>query len=306
MPVDADGNRADVIVDPNGTINRANPGRLYEQYISCSARDTHKRICSMLGCTPNMKQIAALNIINKLSPDVVKETYALIYRFYSIVSPRMAAWFDNGQVEATPEEYLSEIVEKGIALYIPTDNPPDSPNIVIQLEKEFKPTYGPVTYIGNSGNKVTTLKPVRIGKMYLLLLEKTGEDWSAVSSGKVQHFGVLSQLTKGDKYSKPARNQAVRGAGEAEVRIFVSYIGPQFVAEMMDRNNNPKTHKTIVEKILRSDNPSNIDNLIDRKITPYGGSKPIQLLKHILSSGGAKFVFKEYKSMTTNMVERTK
>ena len=304
MPVDADGNRADIIMDPNGTINRANPGRLYEQYYNASARDTHKRLCAMLGIKPFTKQTPAYNVINKLPKEAVQAAFSYLYNFYKIVSPQMSGWFDDGKIEATNEEYLSEIVELGITLYIPTDNQVMSEDAVMQLEQYYRPTYGPVSYIGNSGNRVTTVNNVRIGSMYFILLEKIGDDWSSVSSGKLQHFGVLSQLTRGDKYSKPARHQAVRGAGEAEVRIFVSYIGPTFVAELMDRNNNPKTHKLMVEKLLQTNTPGNVTNLVDRRVIPFGGSKPLQLLKHLLQTGGAQFKYMPYKSITTNMVEK--
>lgn len=305
MPVDADGNRADVIMDPNSVINRANPGQFFEQYFNASARDTHKRLCAQLGVAPFMREMDAYNHIAKLPKEQVMQSFLYLKRFYQITTPVMASWFDEGKIEATNEEYLAEIVNKGISLYIPTDNQIVTQEAVLELEREYKPTYGPVTYVGENGNVVTTKKPVRIGSVYLILLEKIGDDWSAVSSGKLQHFGVLSPLTRGDKYAKPSRNQAVRGAGEAEVRIFVSYIGPTFVAELMDRNNNPRTHKSMVEKILKAEKPGHIENLVDRNAIPFGGSKPLNVLKHLVSVSGMRFQYKPYKSPTTDVVEKT-
>ena len=303
MPVDAEGNRADIIMEPNGIISRSNPGQLYEQFYNATARDTHKRLCAMIGVKPFTKKIPAYNEIVKLGEARINEIFQYLYRFYSIISPVQASWFDNNQIEATIPEYLAEIVEIGIGIYLPTDNQPMSEDIVEQLGREYPSCYGPISYVGNSGRRVTTKYPARIGSVYMLLLEKTGDDWSAVSSGKLQHFGVLSQLTRGDKYSKPARNQAVRVLGEAEGRIMVSYIGPRFMAEMMDRNNNPKTHKMMVEKILRAEKPSNIDSLVNRKEHPFGGSKPLQLLKHILQCGGIKFTYRPYVSKSKNRGE---
>ena len=300
MPVDSDGNRADIIIDPNSIISRANPAQLYEQYYNASARDTHKRLCAMLGVKPNLKQILAYNAIMKLPEHVVSEAFNYLYEFYKIITPIQASWFDEGKIEANNVEYLAEIVEIGIGLFIPTDNQPMSEEIIMQLEEKYRPVYGPVTYVGNSGRTVKTKNNIRIGSVYMMLLDKVGDDSSAVSSGKLQHFGVLSQVTRGDKYSKPARNQAVRVIGEAEGRIVVSYIGPWFMAELMDRNNNPKTHKSMVEKILRSTTPSNIDNLVDRKEIPFGGSKPLQLLKHLLQCSGIKYIYKRYVSKTIN------
>jgi hypothetical protein len=72
-------------------------------------------------------------------------------------------------------------------------------------------------------------------------------------------------------------------------------VGPLFVAELMDRNNNPKTHKSIVRSFLATDQPSNIDRLIDRRLTPFGGSKPVSLCHHFLSCSGFKFQYEAYK-----------
>jgi hypothetical protein len=317
MPIDQDGNRADVVFDPNSTINRANPARLYEQYINAASRDVHKRICNELGVTPYAKVRKALPAITALPEELVKKTYDYLLGYYAICSPVMHSWFTTGKVPDAPAEYLAQVVERGVGLHIPTDNQPSTPDIIVAISSAnengdkrlttpyapvnkgiaagYRPIYGPVSYVGNSGVRCTTVKPVRIAPVYMILLEKIGDDWSAVASGKFQHFGVLAPLTREDKYSKPARNQAVRGMGEAEVRIAVSYVGPWFLAEIMDRNNNPLTHKAIVETLLESEQPSNIKNLVDRTKIPFGGSKPLQILKHICSVSGFSFKYKPYQ-----------
>lgn len=294
MPVDADGNRADFLMDPNSTINRANPGRLFEQYYNASSRDTHKRLCGMLGVTPFTKEVTAYNQLGKLDNTVVDQSMDYLMGFYRLTSPQMVDWFTSGQITATPREYLSEIVERGIGLFMPPDNQPVAQEVVLELEKYYKPTYGPVSYVGNSGVRCTTVKPVRIAPVYIILLEKTGDDWSAVSSGKLQLFGVLSQLTKGDKFSRPARNQAVRVPGEGEIRLFLANCGERFTAEVMDRNNNPITHKAMLQGIFNAIQPGNIQNLVDRGAIPFGGSKALQLLKHLCEVSGFTFVYQKH------------
>jgi len=296
MPVDAEGNIADIVMDPNATISRMIIGRLYEQYICASSRDTHKLICKRLGIAPFSGLEESVDYVSRLSADVKDHAWDLLLNFYRITNPDVFGWFKEGKVKCNPDEYLGEIIHKGIYLYMPTENKPENTDIVKQLENStYRPCYGPVTYVGNSGKKVTTKEKVRIGSMYFILLEKIGDDWSAVSSGKLQHFGVLAQLTKQDKFAKPARMQAVRGAGEAEVRIYASYIGGEFVAEMMDRTNNPKTHREMVYNLLKADQPGNVHNLVDREKIPFGNSKPLVLVKHILSCGGLEFAYKPYK-----------
>lgn len=295
MPVDEEGNRADIVMDPNSTISRLIPARLYEQYVNASSRDTHKRLCAMLGLQTGTPEDYAYTTISARPQHEVEVAWNYLMGFYKITTPNVSEWFAKGIVRTDKISYLSEIVEKGITLYVPPDNPPETQDIVMQLEQHYRPVYGPVSYVGNSGRRVTTKKNVRIGSMYFMLLEKIGDDWSAVSSGKLQHFGVLSQLTKNDKYAKPARNQAVRGDGEAEVRIGVSYVGPEFVAERIDRNNNPSTHKLMNKNLLAASQPTNIDNLVDRRAHPYGGAKPIQLVRHLAEVSGFTFQYKPYK-----------
>lgn len=298
MPVDEHGNRADILMDPNSTINRANPSRFFEQYFGASARDTYKQLTSMLGITPYIPRYKAETELLRLPPEQIASALRYLVGFYQQAAPEMSKWFDAGQLCTNHEDqvqYLSEVIEKGIGMYMPPDQEKRFPVAVSDLENSpYKPVYGPVTYIGNSGKKVTTKNPVRIGPMYFILLEKIADDGTAVASCRTQHHGVLAQLTKNDKYANPIKLQAVRGAGEAEVRIFLSNMGAKWVAELMDRNNNPFTHKHMVMNLLTHPTPGNIENLVDRKEIPFGGAKPLALIKHLLEVSGLRFEYKQF------------
>lgn len=296
MPIDAEGNRADIVMDPNATISRMNLGRVYEQYFSAAARDVHKLICRVLNITPNTEKEHALIYLQGLSHELKDEAWNHLLHFYKIMNTEMFNWFKEGKVRQDPDDFLAHIVAYGVYVYLPSNHQNELVEMVKACERStFRPCYGPVTYVGNSGRRVTTKEKVRIGSMYFILLEKIGDDWSAVSSAKLQHFGVPAQLTKQDKYSKPARLQPVRGAGEAEVRIYASYTSERFVAELMDRNNNPKAHKELVMSILKADQPSNIPIAIDRVKIPFGSSKPLQLVKHLCEVSGFQFKYKPYQ-----------
>jgi DNA-directed RNA polymerase beta subunit len=295
MPVDEAGNRADIVMDPNSTISRMNLGRLYEQYINAASRDVAKVIRAELGLSHGDRHaIRKVEEIERTNPVLFDRVWNYLMGYYRIVSPKQYGWFASGEYPKPRSQHVGSIVEDTVYLYMPPDNEPESVDIINELEKHYRPTYGPVSYIGNSGQRVTTRKNVRIGSMYIILLEKIGDDWTAVSSGKLQHFGVLSQVTNTDKFATPTRNQAIRAWGESEVRIGVSYVGPQFVADMMDRNNNPATHRMILESILQADKPSAIRMAVDRNVIPLGGAKPLQLVKHIAECGGWRFVYKDY------------
>lgn len=297
MPVDEHGNSADLVMDPNATISRMNIGRLYEQYFNAAARDVHKVICRKLDIPVRTDKEVSLITLSGISDNIKADCLSYLVNFYGIMNDTVKQWFMDGMVKQDTDDLLSDIIQNGVSIYFPPNNPKEVIEIVKEIENSpYRPVYGRVSYVGNSGIRTTTKDKVRIGSMYIILLEKIGDDWSAVSSSKLQHFGVLAQLTKQDKFSKPARLQAVRGAGEAEVRIFASYVGEDFVAELMDRNNSPVTHKEMVMQLLKAEKPGNIKRIIDRDKIPFGGSKPLQLVKHILATSGFRFKYKPFKS----------
>jgi DNA-directed RNA polymerase beta subunit len=294
MPVDAHGNRADIVMDPNSTVSRMNMGRLYEQYINACARDVRRTIGMQLGIDLEDKAriFRRLTEVDATNPQLIDQSWDYLMGYYKIVSPRTYNWFMSGEYRKTRIDHLEKILKHFIYTYLPTENEPEPEQMIAELEQYYPPLFSSVTYVGNSGRRVITKLPVRIGSMYILLLEKIADDWTAVSSGKTQHFGVLSQVTNSNKYTGPIRTQAVRAVGEAEVRIYVSYAGERVTAEILDRNNNPTTHRYMVQQLLVAPKPTNITNLVDRNIIPLGQSRPLQMVKHIIQCGGSKFVYK--------------
>ena len=280
MPVDKDGNRADIIMDPNATISRMNLGRLYEQYFNGASRDVVKRI----------SQVLDVHSVMTAPQEVIDQQFEYLTQYYSCYSVRMESWFRNNAIDK--RKHLKRILQDGIYLYMPPDNEKEIRGIVKELEAKFPQTYGPVTYVGNSGNRVTTKNPVRIGSLYIMLLEKTGDDWTAVSSGMLQHFGVLAPIPKSLRYAKPSRTQAIRAIGETEARIYASYVGPEITVDILDRNNSVTSHEAVVDSILSAPFPTNIDNAVDRKVVPMGNSRPLQIVKHIGSCAGWSFVYR--------------
>lgn len=294
MPVDADGNRADILMDPNATLSRMNLGRLYEQYVNAASRDLARDLRVMYDLDPKAGKITIdptqINLVK--SHRNYEQATARLLRYYEIVSPKMHEWFTTGVYTKPFHFHLAEILRKNmITIYSPADADVDRVECVEELEREFRPVYGPVTYIGNSGRVSKTRDPVRIGSMYIIMLEKTGDDWSAVSSSKLQNFGVIAQITNRDKHSQPIRTNAVRAWGETESRIVAAYMGPLLLAEILDRNNSIMTHEQMLKSILEAERPSCIQSSVDRNINPLGNARPLQLVKHLIFCGGSEFVY---------------
>lgn len=270
MPTDKDGNIAEIIFDSDSIIKRMNLGVLYEQYVNATSRDISKQVRYM---------------VKDRTPSNYKEAWALVKSYYEIISPKMVDLLESPEYTKSMDDHIDNIVKNGIYLWLPTDNPIDSVEAIKKLRETFKICLDKVTYEG-----VLTEKPVLIGSIYILLLEKTANDWSAVGSSKLQHFGIPAKITQADKYSSPGRNSPIRILGESEVRLMNATVGSDVVADLLDQSNSPATHKAIVDAILKSDKPTGEYSLLDRKKIPVGNARGLQFVKHVAECGGVKFV----------------
>jgi len=294
MPVDEKGNRAMIVMDPNSTVSRMNLGRLYEQFQSASRRDVRVRLQEMLGIEHKDPQaIAKVQRIQHSDPVLFNKAWDYLLGFYKIISPEQYNWFISGEYEKPAYETIGKVIADDLFVFLPTENQPESEQIVQDLWKYYPPTYGPVWYTGNSGRRIKTKVNVMIGHMYVMLLEKTGDDWTAVSTSRTQHFGVPSQMTNATKYLQPTRTSPVRSDGEAEERIFASYCGWGLVAERNDRNNNPVTHREVAYSILTADKPTDIAAAVDREKNPLGKNRPLVMTKHMIQVGGTVLTYED-------------
>lgn len=313
MPIDQWGNRADIVVDPYSTVSRMNLGRFYEQFFNASRRDLTQDLHNLLGIpyngedwqtiTSQQRQMVMNAVLNKTNPEL--EVWIQRYiRFISILRPQQGAWLTEYEKDRTKFRlHIVSVLETGIYVHFPSNNDPELPDTVDKIVAEFMPRMSPVTYRGNSGLMRTTKVPILIGSVYFILLEKTGNDWTAVSSAKLQNNGVISQVTNADKYSTPVRMKSIRFLGETELRILISYIGAMNAAEIMDRHNNPRTHTHVCEHLLSADKPSNIEVLVPRDQILLGDARPNVMIKHYAYCSGWQLKYEPYVE-TQSAVQR--
>ncbi len=301
MPRDEAGNLADIVIDPLARYSRMNLGGPIELFANASRRDMIKRVREITGIAEgDSKAQQKLEILESADPERFEQAWQHLMGFYRITVPTQYEWFASGKYPGTRAEHMGYCIRKNVYMGSPPNNDRMWPDIAMDLEKHYPSTYGPVTFEDEDGVVHTTKEPVRIGSMYMLLLEKIADDWSAVSSGPLQIFGVLTQISSADKFASPTRKNAVRTWGEAEIRIMISYAGSKITAETLDRNNNPLTHEHILYKILEAEYPTNIDQVVDRTVVPLGGAKPLQYVKHVLQCAGVEFYYKPYVSRWAN------
>lgn len=289
MPRDANGNIAHLVVYGNARVKRMNMGGLYEQFINAASRDLTHRLRREAGLQPKIPPTAYQLAQLREQPELLQRQFDTLMRYYEIVAPLQ---YDLLLNDPDPGRHVLRVLKDGVYLYIPPDNPVDNLEMAKALkESEFCPHYGPVTYVDANGQTVTTKDPVLIGSLYILLLEKTGEDWSGVASVKTNHFGVPAKLNNYDKHTSPGRQQTVRALGESESRSYVCTVGPWATMELLDQSNSPDSHKERVETILKAPKPANIERSVDRTKIPLGGSRPVALVNHLLNCRGVRFVY---------------
>ena len=289
-PVDADGNRADIIMDPTSTVSRINIGRLYERYLMASSRKAKKLIKEEINRSGGIPNLSKENIEN-IFKDYVLEYLKILdtdqYREY------VKVYTDKDHL--TMIEILTEIYEKEFYIYFTVDNEKRAYEIVLDLEdSKFRPTYGPVRYKKN-GESFITKDPVFIAPMYFILLNKIADSLLIAASAKINHFRIPIGVSKEEKYRLPFRNTPVRALGETESRAYGAYGGRKFLAELADRSASVKSHEEVYKSILEAPAPTNIDKNIDRTKIPYGKHAILELFKTLLNTNGIDIKFTEDK-----------
>lgn len=367
MPVDAWGNRAELIVSALSTIDRMNIGRPIEHEVNGSMEMLSEEIRASMGApsgipTEDPNLLYAMNrvrevmaerghvakadkagkiIRDRVGGDVTR-AYEELLNFYEQSSPNMRALFDEAEYQGSAEYHVRSVVKDGIYLWTPLDTPKpwvflewdDSkfkekaylkaveehrlkikrgeeagrePNkadfgatcvkyggVVGDLAQDYPARRGPVWYRGMSGHESVTVNDIMIANTYMVLLEKTGSDWSGVASARHQHYGLPAKLSKQDKYSLPSRANPVRIFGEAEVRLTTTATDDDSVSEMLEMSNSPGAHKNVVANILRAEFPSNIEDVLDRDQITTGSNRSQVFVHHALQCAGLEFFYVDH------------
>ena len=300
MPVDADGNVADLITSPDSVPGRMNLGRLYGPYFTCAARDVHRQMLEELGHSRHRKD--KFSIEEYLStPQHLRDTaIATLLKFYSIVSRRSYREFTEVLTSDERDAWMLHILNDGITIYFCIEDDEDGrgegrrlfyDEMVAEIEKNFKLTYGPVSYVGRSGERVTTLNNFRISPLYIMPLDKTADTFLAVDIGKHSNFGILAAMNETDKFSAPWHRTPPKTNGETEARLYNMHGSRELIAELLDRSGAIDSQYECAKRIVHAEHPTNIDKIIDRKELPFGNSRANQIAHHTFRCMGFDVVY---------------
>jgi hypothetical protein len=290
MPVDADGNVADFIIDAGSRFARMIPGSLFEHGLSGITRDIAKHHISIpLGFTEGMSEEYFVTATPRHAIDAAYDKYlTLLY----LVSNEQFDFYKGFTHEKKALVLYDICKDKQIYLNLNINNQTSLQKTMPILRNVFNPVIGPVTFRDiHTKEVVVTENAVQIAPMYMFLLDKIGDEWMAVSTAPMHMFGMLAPVNKGNKFQQPWRNTPAKAIGETEGRLYVAYAGRRAFAEMFDRSNNMEAQICIVDTFLSADEPCCIDRLVDRSRIPYGRSKALQLFKHMMACRGIQSVY---------------
>jgi len=303
MPVDKDGNKADIIADPRSIVNRLNVGLLYERYTKAAAIKAKKLLTEELKKITNTKKLTNGDIVN-LPENIIEDVFKdYVLEFVKLIdSPQYEAYknvYDNGNIDAIIEIIL-EIVNDKFYIYLTPDNKTRKWKIVWSIKhSKFNPVYDKVKFVYDGKFKVSK-KNILIAPIYTILLNKIGDNGLACASAKTNHFGLPIVISKKNKNRLPYRNNPVRIIGETESRIIVAYGGRYMLAELRDRAANLDTHGELYKNIILADKPTNVETYINRKKFPYGKDRPLILLNSIWNTTGFELKYEPDKRKYIN------
>jgi len=297
MPVDKDGNRAEVIADPSSTVSRLNIGRLYERFVNASSRKAKKLVIDEIKRITNKRKIDR-DVVEELSGNELRTVFDILVRYYAIFANEMYEHYKNAKKANDLEfmrEAVIEAVEKEVYVYYTVEDEKKAYEVSLDiLDSEFAPVYDSVTYKKNNRTHKTK-SPVLIAPVYMMLLNKIGNDLLTCPSAKVNTFMLPISPSREEKDKSPHNNNPVKFTGETEIRIMASYAGREATAEIKSRGADIKTHKAVYKSILDADKPTDIKMCVDRRKYPYGKEMALQILDTIYNSVGMGLKFEEDK-----------
>lgn len=288
MPRDADGNVADVVMAPDGTVARTNYSRLYQMQFGAAAVSATRKLRDITGlnkgCSPEE--------VDYLSDEVFAEAWEFLMKTYACVNPDHADKLDRLS-DKYKRLHVYESIEDSVRFIRDIGCSKPAPHAAWDMEQWLPVCYGPVTHqLIQDGRTEVTKDPILIAPLPIMLLDKTAEDTLTVATAAHGPFGVLIKHNQADKYSKPWKDSPARTIGESEARAYAAHTkDPEMIADMMDRANNPVVQLEMARELVSNEHSGSIESIIDRQKHDYGDTRPIGIATNFLNCYGVEMVY---------------
>lgn len=245
-PVDDYGNRADMIVGNTPGYRRQIYGSFIELDVNFINIHLYPRI---------MKQYKEGNY---------EAAFKIARDFYETISPEQASIVDEWD-EQERLAHLHWIAKDENEFAGLGNNTNDIQGIKIAERifdnyPDIQPT--PVTYVNEFNETIRTRHPIPISSVYYIMLDKFGDDISCQSTPKLNIFGLPTSLSKHERARDFYRAVLNRNVGETEGRLFINQKGGAAAIRMLALANSAELLELAVKRIIRSENPFLIPELI--------------------------------------------
>ena len=278
---------ADIIMDPSSVVSRMNPGRIYEMYFNAISRKTQAEIRKAMG---------GIKPILKYSKKEIEDGWKILLGLYKIIGTEQYTEYSKLTNQHDILEILDECLTKEVFIYYKVSSDKKPHEIVTEVKGTiYEPEVNPIHIPTVNGEEKITKQPSMIAPLYTILLAKTAESYLSVSSAKVNHFGLPIGVGANTRNYLPYRSSPTKILSETETRLYLSYVSRLGLVELKDRANSIPTHEAAYENILKSEHPTNIQNVVDRNITPYGNDSTLDLINNIFNSAGLDIIYEPNK-----------
>lgn len=288
MPVDADGNSADVVMASDGTIARTNFGRPYDMQLGAVRLVVYKELKRITG----LDNTCTLEEVQYLPKNVRLQAWELLMKVCDCINPDVVPLFE-ALSPSDKDLHIFETLESNVVSLRDIGCSRPWPHAVMMLENFIPVCLGPVTHqLIEDGKTETTIDSALIAPYPVMLLDKTAEDTLTVATAAHGPFGVLIKHNQADKYSKPWKDSPARTIGESEGRAYAAHTkDPEMIADMMDRANNPAVQLDMARMIVGSEHPGAIEEVVDRTKHDYGDTQPLGIAANFLQCYGIQMKY---------------
>jgi len=266
MPVDEQGFRADLCIDPVSVLKRTNISQLYEQYINRVLKWQAIHLNELGSIENQFRRI--VEVLNDINPEYAK----IIVEQHP--TPKLRAQFTETCKQDT------------IKVCIPPSMSNLTKEMISLLEEKYKTPISPVefTITTSTGKKrVKTKDPVCIGTKYIYLLSKYPKPL-APGFGFVNkcHMPVSSK----DKNGSPLGTTPIR-FGESESRIFAAAMDIPTVLRLKSLYGASRMGpKLMIDALMNTQTPALLGRVdVDTDVL-YNDNPAIRISHHMLETCG--------------------
>lgn len=285
--------RADIIAGGiTETISRMNIGRILAGYMGAANRDNRKRLID------HFVNKYGVNYINKINQDDIMFVKDFLHGYYSMINPRMVGYLESFDADQL-EDHIYEVLEEALYIEFPVGNEYNLLDVIECIEESsYAPFIGRLNYKQDGIDKVSH-DNIRINRLYFMLLDRTGRDFLAVASSKVNNYLIPIKPGGSYKHHHQHSQTPITSLSETESQIIAGYAD-EMLAEMFDVTLNPSSHRALSKDILETGGKFNTDFDIDRQAIPYGGAMPVKLLRHVFRCAGLEFEYVDDDHLNSN------